>query len=128
VHEASELERILDMLRLSLFAISAVALTSAAPAKDPITIDGTAPSIQISYADLNLLSEAGRMTLEGRVRGAAKKLCPEYGVVSLKEAAATRACFEEAVASASPQIELALRTPSSSEFAQLQRITLQRRR
>ncbi len=91
------------MFRFTLLAISAAALPLAALAKERNSVDGGAPTIHVSYADLNLHSSAGQDALSRRVRGAARKLCPDRHVRNLKLAMAARACFKTATASARPQ-------------------------
>lgn len=53
-------------------AIAAAALVSA-PA---FAGDKVAPSISVEYKDLDLGTEQGRKTLDGRIKVAAKSLCP----------------------------------------------------
>jgi UrcA family protein len=68
-------------------------------------------SRRISYADLNLASSAGEMTLNGRVRGAIGSLCSE--AVEGNDASFTtrlrdRNCRGSAWSMATPQIERAV--------------------
>lgn len=64
-------------------------------------------TVIVSYADLDLGSEAGRSALLRRVAGATRQLCPRPHSASMVEAVSHRACVREAGASAQPQVRLA---------------------
>lgn len=70
----------------------------------PVTAQTTTASRAVSYADLDLSSDAGRATLDARVRHAAMQVC-EIGTdqVSLAERNAAKTCFKNAVSSAQQQ-------------------------
>ena len=52
---------------------------------------------RVSYADLNLRTEAGARTLLGRIEGAAKKVCsPEPAPPNLTEQADYKTCLHDA--------------------------------
>jgi UrcA family protein len=97
------------MLKLSLcLALSAATFSAAATAQEPAT-GHAANSARVFHADLNLASAAGRKTLDGRIRRAARGLCLDHRVAGVERAMAGRACMVKAIASAQPQIELAVR-------------------
>ena len=96
--------------RSLIFSLAAVAAVSpAAAGAAPIVVEA-APSVAVSYADLDITAPAGRQTLERRVAGAAKRVCGTAPALNLRMFAAVTECREEAVASANLQIERALAT------------------
>ncbi len=54
----------------------------------------------VNYADLDLDSDDGRATLQGRLRGAVRKVCGSYDSRSLAEMRDHGICMDEANASA----------------------------
>lgn len=68
----------------------------------------TSNSVRVSYADLNLASDAGLATLEGRVAGAARQVCEIEDSRELVLARATHSCRTGAVASAQPALDAAV--------------------
>ena len=89
-------------------ALISVATVSPGNAKPIIIQDSVVPTAHVSYADLNLHSDAGRQALEFRVRGAADSLCFEYGNADLARKALEHECYRKAIASAQPQIAAAV--------------------
>ena len=72
-------------------------------------------SVKVSYADLNLASEAGAGVLEKRIESAARTVCEVEDSRELDLASATRLCRDGAVAGAQPAFHAALlaaRNPS----------------
>ena len=61
-------------------------------------------SVAISYADLNLASSSGRLTLQGRIRSAADRVCGVNGVVALHTAMAAAKCADQFEAQANDQV------------------------
>ena len=59
-------------------------------------------SVRVSYADLNLGSDAGQQMLQRRIAGAARTVCVIEDSRELALASATRACRTDAIASAQP--------------------------
>ena len=60
---------------------------------------------RVSYADLNLRTEAGARTLLGRIQGAAKRVCaPEPSPPDLTEQADFKTCLHDANAGAVAQL------------------------
>lgn len=76
-------------------AVSATGFSSSAYAQNRIVRTAV-----VSYADLDLNSEDGQSTLQGRLKGAVRKVCGSYDSRSLKEVRDHGACIEEASASA----------------------------
>lgn len=84
----------------SLCAAAAIAVTAtgfSASASAQSRIQRTAI---VSYADLDLNSEDGQSTLQGRLKGAVRKVCGTYDSKSLFDIRDHGACVEEASASA----------------------------
>ena len=64
--------------------------------------------IEVSYADLNLASTAGRQVLDRRIAGAAEQLCGKFSPVDLSFAEAVQACRAETIALTQPQRNAAI--------------------
>ena len=88
-------------------AAFAMALVPTAAAPQPIEAEG-APHTEVSYADLDLGSPSGVGALQGRIRGAARRLCMSNTGGDLEERMARRTCFIAALASTRPQVEQAI--------------------
>jgi UrcA family protein len=58
-----------------------------------------AKSIKVSYADLDLSTQAGAATLYSRIRGAARQVCGDEGT-SYTDHAIWKGCFKRAVGDA----------------------------
>ena len=54
----------------------------------------------VEYGDLNLLSDEGKTTLQGRIRGAIRSVCGTYDTRSIKDRMDHSHCWEEASTSA----------------------------
>lgn len=84
--------------------------TLCAAAAVAVTVTGFAASAQaqnrivrtaiVSYADLDLTSEDGQSTLQGRLKGAVRKVCGSYDPKSLVDMQDHGACLDQANASA----------------------------
>ncbi|MEO7634031.1 MAG: UrcA family protein [Sphingomicrobium sp.] len=74
------------------------------------TVSQAAPanSAIVSYADLNLATNAGRIALVGRVAGAARNVCEIEDSRELALASATHLCRRAAIASAQPALDAAI--------------------
>ena len=71
----------------------------------PIIIENAGPPTAIvSFADLNMQSNAGRETLDRRIRRAADMLCHEPGKTDLDRLADQRDCYRTAMDSARLQV------------------------
>jgi UrcA family protein len=55
------------------------------------------PARTVHYSDLNLNTQAGAEVLYKRIRSAAEQVCGDVGSRQLEEAAAARACVDQAV-------------------------------
>ena len=91
-------------------ALLSLATVSPGNAKPIIIQDSVVPTAHVSYADLNLHSDAGRQALEFRVRSAADSLCFEYGTADLARKALGQECYRKAIASAQLQIAAAVQS------------------
>ena len=80
----------------ALTALSLVALSAPASAETQ--------SVKVTYADLDLSSQAGMATLEGRIHAAAKKICGKIEVRKVGDGSAHQRCMDETQASASVEI------------------------
>ena len=88
---------------LAAAAVAACNLGLAAPALAQV-----APSIAVSYADLDLTDNQGRSTLDRRIANAAEQLCGSYQPIELSWAAAVRTCQSETIALTQPQRDAAM--------------------
>lgn len=88
------------------FLIAAAGLVaSAASANTPsIIVVNDRPAARVSYADLDLASQAGRIRLEARIGRAASMLCDENGVRPLPAKLQSAECFRKAAASGQAQM------------------------
>lgn len=85
--------------------LSGLATVEGIAAERPIVVEGSAyPTEVVSYADLNLASEAGMRALNSRVRSAASRLCRNPGVLGVAETAAASKCMTLAIRGADRQI------------------------
>ena len=71
-------------------------------------VDGSVRTAKVGYSDLNLASAAGSHALRDRVTLAAQRVCTVDGDPSLQQAMQARSCMKQALATAMPQVELAL--------------------
>ena len=85
------------------FILPLLALTSA-----PALAEQEAESIRVSIVDLDLSTPAGQATLESRVRGAVRALCPMPPLASLTERWEARRCAKEADAGTNAAVRLAI--------------------
>jgi UrcA family protein len=65
------------------------------------------PAIAVPYADLNLAAPGARERLGHRVFQAAAMVCGHYDVRDLRLSALSRACRDQAIARARPQLDAA---------------------
>jgi len=54
----------------------------------------------VEYGDLNLLSDAGKATLEGRIKGAIRKVCGSYNTRDVRDMMDHSKCRKQASRSA----------------------------
>lgn len=91
------------MTKLILTALLTAALGSAAQAA-PSADEQTAPAVSISYADLNLSTEAGRIALQDRIDGAVNRVCPAENSRQLERRQHEESCRQQAQISAERQL------------------------
>jgi UrcA family protein len=95
-------------MKLIATLVASLAIASSATANVPTRIVVTAsglPTAHISYADLNVGSDAGRKTLTNRIRAAATYLCFDSSVEPLGSDLERHDCYRAAVTSGANQIE-----------------------
>ena len=104
---------------LALSVMSAAA--TLAQAGTPTTSDDV-PAVRVPYADLDLSSEHGALTLYKRIEGAAKRVCPSANGLNQRAVKLAEQCISTAIERAvadvnSPQLARvgALRTRRLSE-------------
>jgi UrcA family protein len=87
----------------ALTACMAVGLVDVARSATP----GDAPSVKVSYGDLDLASAQGAHTLHARVTAAARQVCEPHGfdIRELKVYTIERSCMNETVANAERKVQ-----------------------
>lgn len=55
------------------------------------------PQVVVSYADLNLDTDAGALALYRRISNAARRVCADHGSRDVQQMRAVRACREQAI-------------------------------
>lgn len=81
-------------------AAAAIAVTVTGFSASANAQNRTARTAVVQYADLDLNSADGRSTLQGRLKGAVRKVCGSYDPRSLVDMQDHSTCMEEANASA----------------------------
>jgi UrcA family protein len=93
----------------AVVAGSTAVLASTSVNAQPVIVTAETPLTEhVSYADLDLSSDAGVQALEARVRSAAHELCEEPGTQPLKIHLASKACFNAAYADGLDQLQRAV--------------------
>lgn len=97
-------------IKCAAFAIAAgliVVSTAGRAEKPPVIVEGVLdlPTAYVSYADLNLGTEAGMRALHARVRRAAAMICLEPQVRELPRMMAGRKCYNTAMTRAHDEIQ-----------------------
>lgn len=88
------------MKKIALSVLAAVLLPGAAQAAEVETV-----TVAVSYADLDLTTEAGQATLDARIGAAVKEVCAKPDVTrNLKAMTAWADCRKSAAASAFEQV------------------------
>jgi UrcA family protein len=103
-------------MRKAITLITAAAFGASGLAAQPAIVVAT-PFKVVSYADLNISSEAGRSRLLSRIRAAAGDLCLENNREGVKVAAARRTCFDTAYNGGVKQMEMAIAGRHNSALA-----------
>ena len=84
----------------ALCAAAAIAVTSTGFAASANAQARTERTATVSYADLDLTSEDGKATLQGRLKGAVRKVCGRYDSKNLVDVQDHGKCMDQASASA----------------------------
>jgi UrcA family protein len=90
---------------LPAFAAFAVAAALVVPT---VTQAAETNAVRVSYADLNLASDAGQHVLQGRIVHAARTVCEIEDSRELALASATNVCRSDAIARVRPAYEAAV--------------------
>ncbi len=93
---------------LRTFTLVTVAAVSAVSVTTPAFAAGDTQSRTISYADLDLKSDAGVARLNQRVRVALGEVCGDAGTRDLAARAHALACRRTAMETVRPNVELAV--------------------
>jgi UrcA family protein len=87
-------------------ALIGFALTAEpALAQDPVVVEGGVPTARVSYGDLDLGSDSGLATLNGRIHRAASRICFEDGRTDLATRLNWGRCYKGALAQAKVQVD-----------------------
>ncbi len=89
-----------SILSKGLFAAAAIAVTATGFSASASAQNRTITSVAVSYSDLDLTSTEGQETLDGRIKGAVRKVCGGYDSKSLRDMADHGGCVKEAKLSA----------------------------
>ena len=89
-----------NLLNKTLFAAAAVALTTVSFNASASAQDRTVRTAEVSFADLDLTSDKGKATLQGRIKGAVRKVCSSYDRLNLREVMDQKNCVQESYFSA----------------------------
>ncbi len=84
----------------ALCAAAAIAVTATGFSASAQAQSRTVRTVTVDYADLDLASEDGQSTLQGRLRGAVRTVCGSYDSKNLVEVRDHGVCMNEAQASA----------------------------
>lgn len=90
-----------NMISKSLFAAAAVAVTAAGFSTSAMAGNRTERTAIVEYGDLDLTSEDGKSTFNGRVKGAVRQVCGSYDSKSIADQRDHSSCMDEANLSAS---------------------------
>jgi UrcA family protein len=82
---------------IALAAVAGICVASFAIGAHADESDATVPVRTVRYSDLNLNTQLGAEALYHRIQSAAKQVCGDVGSRQLAEAAAARACVNQAV-------------------------------
>ncbi|AMO72932.1 UrcA family protein [Sphingorhabdus sp. M41] len=84
----------------TLCAAAAIAVTATGFSASASAQSRVVRTAVVDYADLDLNSEDGQSTLQGRLKGAVRKVCGSYDAKSLVDMQDHSVCMNEANASA----------------------------
>jgi UrcA family protein len=80
----------------ALLIIAAAVMSSGVAARPPALVAQSPATERVSFADLDLTSNAGVRRLQSRVEAAAHRLCDEEGVQPLSVQLESKSCFNTA--------------------------------
>ncbi|QYE33065.1 MULTISPECIES: UrcA family protein [Sphingosinicellaceae] len=89
-------------------ALFSLAFLASAPSLAAGPLTGSVPIQHVSYADLNLASNAGQATLQHRVARAIDVVCGETYGAPLSVEATTKTCKRQALVSTARQMTVAV--------------------
>ena len=92
-------------MKLNTLAIAAAAAASLFVAGSALANPLAAPTVRVSYADLNLATPAGVARLHSRLRAAATSLCGEADFRDLTRVTLENACVARTLAGALEQVD-----------------------
>lgn len=90
-----------NLFNKSLFAAAAVAVTTVGFSASANAGSRTERTAIVEYGDLDLTSEDGKATFNGRVKGAVRQVCGTYDSKNIVDQRDHSACMDEANLSAS---------------------------
>lgn len=90
-----------NLISKSLIAAAAVAVTAAGFSTSAIAGNRIERTAVVEYGDLDLKSEDGKATFNGRIKGAVRQVCGSYNSKSIVDQRDHSACMDEANLSAS---------------------------
>jgi len=90
-----------NLISKTLFAAAAVAVTVAGFSTSAMAGSRTERTAVVEYGDLDLTTEDGKATFNGRIKGAMRQVCGTYDNKSLVDQRDHSACMDEAQQSAS---------------------------
>lgn len=91
-------------MKKSIIAAMASGLLSCAFAASAMSGDATAPGVAVVYGDLDLQSGAGQQALKGRLKQAARSVCPDSSSRDLGTRLAGKRCVRQAVGRAKAEV------------------------
>lgn len=83
------------LLAAAAMAVTATGFSASASAQNRIT-----KSVEVTYSDLDLTSADGQATLDGRIKGAVRKVCGSHNSKDIRDTMDHLGCVKEAKQSA----------------------------
>ncbi len=116
-------------MRNAFIILGAAALAaSSAIAQPPVVVIGEAlPTVVVSFADLNIASDAGQARLVQRIRAAAKDLCIENNKQDLDVMIARSGCYKTAMSGGLAQLRRVIAGQDSGASLAAATLTIQGR-
>jgi UrcA family protein len=85
---------------MTFVAFAALSATMLAGVTNAAEAGNVAPTLAVTYKDLNLNSNAGIQILYRRIEGAANQVCGKVDARDLRAVSAKKACVEHAISNA----------------------------